>query len=311
MPPIAGLVVFLTSCLALMGAAVVLLTMGMLTRPTRRTYASALAGGRAGDPSELPATTQPHGKWEWRAWTFSSRGLEFPTWEIDGLNPAGPTIVLSHGWGDSRIGGLGRAPWLATMASRVVLWDMPGHGDAPGVCSLGTNEPTDLLALVERLAESSPNGIILYGWSLGAGVSIAAAALPSDSRRRIIAVIAENPYRLAATPARNVLRMARLPHRLTLESALWLLDRIGSTPGLTRDAFDRADQAASMRVPLLVIHGEVDEVCPLEDGKAIAAAAKHGTIVVIPGAGHTGMWTTEASRSAAITGCEEFVRRVT
>ena len=130
MPPLAGLLVFLASCLALAGAGVVLLTMRMLTRPTRRTYASALARGRAGDPSELEG--HPQGRWEWRAWTFASRGLEFPAWEIQGLDEAGPTVVLTHGWGDSRIGGLGRVPWLARVASRVVLWDMAGHGEAPG-----------------------------------------------------------------------------------------------------------------------------------------------------------------------------------
>lgn len=318
MPPLIGLLLLLTACLAIVLVGVVLLTARMLAKPPRRTYATALASGRPGDPSELPAATHPKGRWTWNLWTFTSRGLELPVWEIEGLDPSGPTIVLTHGWGDSRVGGLGRVPHLAPFASRLILWDMTGHGEAPGACLLGTREPTDLLALLDRLAgesgASSGRGdrrqeFVLYGWSLGGGVSIAAAASKGSPRHnRIIGVIAEAPYRHAITPARNVIRLARLPHRFSLAMALGLLERLRGATGLTSPEFDRAAFASRLEMPLLVLHGENDEVCPVSDGRDIAAAAREGVAVVVPGGGHHGLWTNEASRGLVRKASDAFVR---
>lgn len=318
MPPLLGLILLLAACLAVTFLGVILLTARMLTRPPRRTYATALASGRAGDPSELPATSHPNGRWSWKAWTFASRGLELPVWEIEGLDSSGPTIVLTHGWGDSRVGGLSRVPWLAQWSRRLILWDMPGHGEAPGTCSLGTLEPTDLLALLDRLGGGSenpgkeqdgPEDLVLYGWSLGAGVSIAAAAAKDTPRHdRIIGVVAEAPYRRAITPARNVIRLANLPHRLTLDLALQLTRRLLGATRLTSSDFDRATLAKKLDMPLLVLHGENDEVCPVQDGRDIAAAAKRGGIVMVPGGGHHGLWTSETSNEAVRPVCEAFFR---
>lgn len=308
--PVIGLVAFAVVCLVLLFAGVTIATMRMLTRPPRRTYASSLASGRPGDPSELPApSVDPLHAWSWKQWTLRTQGLDLPVWEIEGLDATGPTIILTHGWGDSRVGALARISSLAPIASRLIAWDMPGHGDAPGTCSLGTNEVEALSNLIEQLAGSTLTPVVLYGWSLGAGVSIATAASPSaNATTRISAVIAENPYRLARTPAANVLRLARLPNTVALGTSLWLLDRLGLAPGLTRRTFDREDHATRLAVPLLVIHGEDDNVCPVSDGKEIAAAAGKGSISVIPGAGHHGLWTGAVTQPLVFEAVRAFLQ---
>src|SRR5438105_2541012 len=101
----------------------------MLTHPARRTYASAVARGKPGDPSELGAAL------EFSAWGLKTGGLELPVWDIRGEREDGPVVVLTHGWGDSRIGALARLGAVAATASRVVAWDMRGHGEAPGICT--------------------------------------------------------------------------------------------------------------------------------------------------------------------------------
>jgi len=308
--PVIGLIAFAVACFMLLFAGVTIATMRMLTRPPRRTYASALASGKPGDPSELPVpSSHPNHTWSWKQWTFRTRGLELPVWEIEGLDATGPTIILTHGWGDSRVGALARISSLAPIASRLIAWDMPGHGDAPGTCSLGTNEVEALSNLIEQLAGSTRTPVVLYGWSLGAGVSIATAASPSaNATTRISAVVAENPYRLARTPAANVLRLARLPNTVALRASLWLLDRLGLAPGLTRRNFDREDHATRLAVPLLVIHGEDDNVCPVTDGTEIAAAASKGSISVIPGAGHHGLWTGAATQPVVFEAVRAFLQ---
>jgi pimeloyl-ACP methyl ester carboxylesterase len=205
-------------------------------------------------------------------------------------------VVLSHGWGDSRLGALSRVPSLLDRASRVIAWDMPGHGEAPGTCSLGHREPDDLLVLLERVGSERP--IVLFGWSLGAGVSIAAAARIGELKDPppLAGVIAEAAYRFVHTPPRNVLLARGLPHRVNLPIALgWIGWRCGA--GSAWRGFDRVALAALIRCPLLFIHGQNDPISPLGDAFALAGAATNARVDVIPGAGHVGLWTDPANRA--------------
>lgn len=271
-------------------ATVTLFTYFRLTRPPRRTYAWAVAKGLPGEPGELEKPRR------FERFEYSRDGATFVGWSIEGDAPDGPVVVLTHGWADSKVGGLGRVEAAAPLASRVVAWDMRGHGESDGTSTLGLREKDDLLALIEMLEEITP--IVLFGWSLGAGVSIAAAA----ECTRVVGVIAESPYRFAATPAGNVLAMRAMPWRVNLPLALRL---VGS--GAEWQAFDRGAIAARLRVPLLVIHGEADVVSPIEDGRAIAAAG--GGEFVPLAAGHNDVWTGE-SRQRAVDAVGAFVQRV-
>ncbi|MBL9001459.1 MAG: alpha/beta fold hydrolase [Phycisphaerae bacterium] len=297
--PVIGLVLLLAAGLVLAWLSMVAWTYHALTHPPRRTYASAVARGRPGTPLELsdkPLT--------FTEWTVRVDGNGLPVWDIAGENPARPTIILTHGWGDSRIGALSRMAALAPLASRLLAWDMRGHGDAPGRCALGLREAEDLAALIER----ARGDVVLYGWSLGAGVSIAAAVNAGEGgggRARIIGVIAEAPYRLGMTVARNVMRAWGYPYRATLPPAQWLvgLRELGRAAALNDEAFDRAALSRRLRVPLLVLHGEADPISPPADGRDIASAAPRATLVMVPGGGHHGLWTEQ--RTAEV--CENSV----
>lgn len=297
----------------LVGAVIIIAawTAWWITHPPRRTFATALARGRAGDPSSLPAP--PSATREWSEETLMLAGARAPVWIVQGDAPRGPVIILSHGWGDSRIGALSRCQALLPFASRIIMWDMPGHGMASGVCSLGTREVAMLRELCSHAGSLAPNlPIVLMGWSLGAGVSIAAASdWDHADASRIGCVIAEAPYRLARTPAASVLRLHGLPTRVTLSLVLAGLDAWLRTRGALRAGvgFDRAKLAARMRAPLLVLHGEDDDVSPVEDGRAIAAAARQGTILTLAGAGHHGLWTTPAYCEACTRAVRELLER--
>ncbi len=256
-----------------------------LRRPPRRTYAWSVARRVAGDPSEL----DPPRAFE--AFTFRGRVHDLPAWRVPGDDPDGPVVVLTHGWGSSRIGGLARLHAVLPFARAAVLWDLPGHGEAPGLSRLGVDEHLDLLGLLDAIAE--PGGrtpAVLFGWSLGAGVSIRAAA-ENAGRHDVRAVIAVAPYLEASTPARAVIRLRGLPHRINLPLAMMALGvRLGVGPGWKGFARDR--HAARLgEVPLTVIHGDADPICPSEDGRRIADAAPRGRFVTIPGGGHNDLWT--------------------
>jgi fermentation-respiration switch protein FrsA (DUF1100 family) len=48
-----------------------------------------------------------------------------------------------------------------------------------------------------------------------------------------------------------------------------------------------ADRLPELAAPLLVVHGDRDEIIPLAEGKKLHRAAPEGTeLLVVPGAGH-------------------------
>lgn len=329
-----GLFLLLLASLALFWLLLSIHTVWMLTHPPRRAYAWAVSRSVPGDPAELGLA--------FSEWTFRSRSRDLPVWDIRAANPSGPLIIITHGWGDSRVVHLSRAAGLAPHASRIILWDLPGHGDAPGICELGSREHADLLTLLDHLntpppartpratdpgsggagpvpltsARPTPHPpLILYGSSLGAGISMAAAL---QSAHPIAAVIAEAPYRIPPTPARNVLRLRALPFRTNLAPAMtflglsfgqgisWGVCTITHNPGHS-PRFDRAKLARQLRCPLLVLHGECDPVSPPDDGRAIAASCPSGRIAIIPAASHNNLWIDPAFADQSAAAVRDFL----
>jgi len=296
-----GLVFLLSLGLAILWVIGVVYTLWSLTHPPRRTYASAIRKGQPGDPGELdePRT--------YTEWSFLARGKNLIAWDIKGDNQNGPVCIYTHGWGNAKTDTLIRLDPIITVCSRIIAWDQPGHGDSPGSCDLGVGETDDLVSLIKHIGAHET--LLLYGWSMGAGVSIAAAA-KLDS---IAAVIAESPYRIAYTPAKNVVAQAAMPWRLTLTPGFWLMGllrkRTVKWAGDWSD-FDRVIRAQNTTCPLLVIHGEHDLISPYHDGKEIADSAPDGTLLTLENAGHNGLWTADSTKPILVREIRQFLDRV-
>mgnify|MGYP001795452682 CR=1 FL=1 len=302
---ILGLAQILAVGLALAITAITWITLRTLRNPTRRTYAWATARNRPGIPTELDPPRD-----------FTDR--EFDTslgvihaWQIPGDNLDGAIIIMCPGWGDSCLGALPRLNALLPHARLVVPFDPPGHGDTPertGKTTLGINEPAIINDIARTLAEEHDGApIVLFGWSLGAGASIAAAA--KENGVRTAAVIAEAPYDLAPTPARNVVRLSGLPWRINIPITYFILaKRLGE--GLAPERFSRRAHASKLpeNAPLLVLHGDRDAISPPEDGRAIAEAAPNATVAMIEGAGHNNLWTDPRHEPASREAVEAFLR---
>ncbi len=122
-------------------------------------------------------------------------------------------------------------------------------------------------------------------------------------------MIAESPCRLPQTAARNVFRLRRIPYRWNLPPVFWCAGLIVGVGARWR-GFDRAELAARLDCPLLVIHGALDVVSPIEDGRDIASAAPQGRIFELPDAGHLGLWTDERFAGACARELERFFERI-
>jgi len=299
MPPLLGLLQLLVIGFVIYLIALIVYTIRSLTHPYRQSYASAIHRSIAGDPGELDDPVS----FEERT-TKGIRG-ELALWVLPGKNPEGPRVVMTHGWGSSKIGGLKRLEPIIEHASSVVLWDLPGHGESCSRTRMGVDEHRDLEYILDATDDPRVDGqrrdVVLYGWSMGAGISLGGARALSDDYS-IVGVICESAYIDAITPARNVIKLRGVPYRLNLQPAMAIIGmRLGVGPrwkGFARDQI-----AKEIELPMLVLHGTDDPVCPIGDGEAIAGSAPNAELVKIMGGGHNNLWSDEvfaAQMSASI-----------
>tara|TARA_R110002073_G_scaffold1715_1_gene12179 strand:+ start:58751 stop:59668 length:918 start_codon:yes stop_codon:yes gene_type:complete len=283
MTPIVGLLQLLGIGFLLYASALVFYTIWALTHPPRVTYASAIHRGLPGDPSELESPCA------FTEETIKGTKGELPIWIIPGKNTNGPRVIFTHGWGSSRQGGLKRIDPFIESASEIILWDLPGHGDAEGFAQMGTNEHHDLARILETRVNGNHRETLLFGWSMGAGITLAFAN-EYTSKFHIVGVICESPYVHAITPARNVIRLKGVPYRINLRPAMSILGIILGV-GPKWQGFARDELARGVQSQVLIIHGRVDPVSPIQDGIDIERAAQDAKIFILDDAGHNNLWS--------------------
>ena len=275
-----GLVVLFTSAALVILVALVYAAVRESLRPARRATGWALGVGWPVDPEAAG--------FPFESWTLDRPdGAHLPVWDVPGRLDDGPVLVLLHGFGRSRLTWVPYLDDWTARASRVVMIDLRGHGDAtPDGAGLGDPDVEDVAALVERLAVPENRSVIVIGRSLGATVGIlAAAACP-----RIDGVVAIAPYETLAVPLSQRIRLRGLPDRPITWLAIRVLAMLGRRPRSTRAA------AARLRVPLLVVQGTADPISPEPGAREIAEAAPNARYELVEGAGHGDHWDLEPRR---------------
>jgi fermentation-respiration switch protein FrsA (DUF1100 family) len=94
-----------------------------------------------------------------------------------------------------------------------------------------------------------PEDIILYGESLGSGVAIQVAA-----EKKVRGIVLDSPFTSIAELAAQIYPW--LPINLLL-----------------KDRYDSIIHIRDVHVPVFIIHGEADDVVPVEMGRRLFAAA--------------------------------------
>lgn len=299
MHPLIGLIQLLSIGFGIYLVSLIIYTMWGLTHPYRRSYAWAIHRNSPGDPSELEVPL------DFEERTIIGSNGSISLWVIEGAEPNGPRVIMSHGWGSGKLGALKRIEPILKHSSQIIVWDLPGHGDSAGISNLGASEHQELARVLNELDDDRPT--ILYGWSMGSGVSLACANQSSDLK--IAGVICESPYIDPFTPARNVLRLRGIPYRLNLKPAIWLLGILFGL-GPNWRGFDRLELAQSLKVPLLIVHGDQDPVCPIDDAQRIAQSARQAQCVTIAQGGHNNLWTDPVYREEITEAINDFLMNI-
>ena len=308
-----GLIILFLTAAAIIVAIATLALIHCLRNPPRLTYAAALARRLPTEPSEIGL--------EGEECSFVlDDNTRAPGWVIRGQKPDGPTVIISHAWSDSRYGSLTRAPLLAPHVSRIIIYDLRGHGDHTYPHStLTALEPDDLITIARQVDDGSP--IVLMGVSMGAGIAIVGGAKlwekesgvrsqgseppglgSSEPSLHVAGVIVEGVYREMMEPVAGLVRRKGWPAQPMAFLAdahlrFWL--GIGHGKHRRVHGHDRAMHAAKLTCPLLILHGENDNISSPASAKSIAEAARKGTLVMFPGQGHNNLAKADPDRYAA------------
>ena len=202
-------------------------------------------------------------------------GLSLLAWYAPARDPDKPILVYLHG-NAGHIGYRGGKvrPYLDS-GYGVLLVSWRGYGGNSG-------DPTEqglyrdgraALAFLDQ-AGVSPERIVLYGESLGSGVAVQLA-----SETRVGAIILESPYTtIPAVAARHY----------------WYIP----ANYLVRDKFDSLSKIGGIETSLLILHGERDNVIPVEFGRELFAAAREPkTWRGFPEAGHNDLYDFGAANA--------------
>ena len=173
---------------------------------------------------------------------------------------AAPAVIFGHGNGeliDYWPNELGR---FASMGVGLLLVEYPGYGRSAGSPSQESISETFTLAY-DRLAakpDIDPARIVLFGRSLGGG-AVCDLALKRPSAALILMSCFKGVRAFAV--------------------------RYLAPSFLIRDPFDNLAAVRQYQGPVLVIHGESDEVVPFGHGQALHRAARNAKMIAYP-AGH-------------------------
>jgi pimeloyl-ACP methyl ester carboxylesterase len=239
------------------------------------TVAPSIAAGGLLHPVRVALyRTTPHGCADRE---FAGDGVTLRGWSCAARGQRRGSVVYLHGVADNRSSAVGVIDWLTRRGFDVVAYDSRAHGQSDGdVCTYGFYEKRDLKRVIDTL-RSGP--VLLMGHSLGAAVAIQAAA--GDGR--VVGVIAAEAFSDLRTIATERASRILLP-RSVIARAFKMAEERGH---FDVARVSPAAAAASLRIPVLLIHGADDVDTPPEHSRVILAALNGPKqLVLVPHARH-------------------------
>jgi pimeloyl-ACP methyl ester carboxylesterase len=192
-------------------------------------------------------------------------GVSLHAWYLP-VKDARFAVLLCHGNGGNISHRLDRAMLMQRyLGTDVLLFDYRGYGQsdaAPDEQGIYRDSRAAYRFLTEE-KEVPTERVILFGESLGAAVAVELATEVASA-----ALVLEAPFSSIPDMAREVIPFFPLGRFI-------------------RNRYENEEKIPSIRVPLLVIHGERDRTVPFEQGRRVfEAAPEPKRFHAISGAGH-------------------------
>ncbi|SEB86494.1 hypothetical protein SAMN05443244_2040 [Terriglobus roseus] len=217
------------------------------------------------------------------------RGWSFPAVRP---NPDMPTLLFFYG--SATI--LHDEPIFAAIAregANVIVFDYRGYGFSSGTADV-MHFRKDALAEYDYAAKRAGGPVVVYGYSLGTTMATYVA-----SKRPVAGIILAGAI-ASAVEEFPVFLKAQGP-------AATDASRVPSDEAV--EAFDGVGMVKNATAPLLVLHGEADEVVSIKQGREVfeSSAAGEKRFMALQGIGHFDIISNDQAQTAVA----EFLHRLT
>lgn len=251
--------------------------------------------------------------------TNGARGVPATVVVPDGEGPF-PAVVINHGHGGGRQegGGFDRlAKALADAGILSIRMDFPGSGDSTEPFTEGylSNMISDSNASLSHLLANypaDPERLGILGYSMGGRIALTIAA-GADNPYKAVGLLAPS-----SDPGKGLLLYFAGSEaeyeRLYAEASgdkgyADYTTQWGQVQQLSKRWFDELlasspnDGIAAYTGPMLIVHGDKDDVIKMPEVEALAAAYPAAAVVTVPEADHGyGFYSDQPNVSAAVEG---------
>lgn len=192
---------------------------------------------------------------------------------------AARTIVHFHGNAETVEANAFLGREMKKRGFAMVLVEYRGYGRSAGTSPTEEGLYLDAAAVLDLLAARGvgPDRVVLWGQSLGTGVAAEMAKRGRGSRLALVA-----PFTSTVDMASRIVPF--------LPASMVMIDR-----------FDTLSKAPSIAAPTLVVHGDIDDVIPFEQGEKVSHALPHGTFLKVPEGRHDNLYKSLSVVAALAT----------
>ena len=233
----------------------------------------------------------------------------------------GAPIVLVHGLGGRSEDFVSLTPYLEKSGYRVYTPDLLGFGQSeePQNASYSISDQADLV--VSFFDAMGLNRTDLGGWSMGGWIAQKVAVDHPERVSRLIlmdsaglmipptwdtrlftpttpaeleqldALLMPHPPAVPTFVAQDILRIS--------SSYAWVVKRAVASMLTAKDAMD--DDLPSLKMPVLILWGQLDRITPLSEGEAIHLLIPQSRMVIASGCGHLAPQSCSNEFGPAIT----------
>lgn len=217
------------------------------------------------------------------AWLTTSDGVRIAVDRADPESDPGAAVVVVHGFAGHR-----RHPQVVALRDALVedgfpvfTFDLRGHGDSEGLCTLGDLEEHDVAAVVEA-ARGDHDRVVLVAASMGAVAALRYAA-GGNEIGGVVAVSSPAAWRVPLTPRGwfSALLTRTPPGRRLLSSQGIRVATKWTWPEPPLALVER------IRAPVAFVHGRRDRwIHPKASLELHRVAREQGRLELVAGMGH-------------------------